>query len=1186
MGMISFAKCKAGEQGFDYFANDAVASLKEEYHLMGVDDADAMKARWSVTGDWSVPEGSRTDSIPPVEQNQEIDTYSLRKIAAGINPATDEAMTQNAKRDLNRKLAGDRGSRLHQAGFDLTFSDSKEMSVRWALTWKMPDQERAQALRDRLDETRREAVRRTLEWGLQNGAFCTRRGAGGKATKASRLEPVKAITTGHFIHRVNREAEPQVHEHVAVANFALRHDGTTGALDSHSIITALPAMNAIYRTIEAELLAEQMGISSTIDPENERNTRQLTGDDEVDAQLLGLADTWSSRSKQIAQAMADYERRNGRKLDPSQPGDAKIIDDIVKTTRRRKSDEHDVSHNLQRWSDDIEAAGIDANAIMDKLFPSDPVHLPELSEDELIDACKAALDRAGRDKLRVTRRDIERHVGEVLQGRAKLADVQRGIAMIFDGRHPEISLVSAGFEKGRELYATQAHVEGERAMYRLAIEGVGNASPISRRTVGDAIADLETRIRQESGNPNASLSAEQKAAVEWSCRNDAIVIAEGSAGAGKSTVSAATVAAHKQAGYHVEGVAIAYGAADIIRHETGIEEATSLSAWISTHQKPGDWLTRKTALLVDEAGMVGSDQMADLFEIQQRMAEVGGELKLILTGDTDQLPPVSAGQPMAALRAAIGAARVEEIRRQKVDWMREASTALADRRPKQALKEYDERGHIEWNEDGEDVTRTSLVEEWISDYRASGSRISERSLVIADTHPDVRALNEQIRAGLKAAGGLSGPEIRLTTIAKGSEPGATAERSFQAGDAIRFGENFVVRQGDEKPVTIRNNDTARILKISGSGLAAQITIELEKSGKRVTARFSDLVDQRRFATKPGDRLHPKIEHAYAGTGYASQGQSVRKSLVYLGTPTALNSGSLYVNFTRHKEDMRVFVDCEGFRKSLRQTEQGLGENRFIALRRVKELLIAKASKAPPSGNLVDGMSQEEIVEFAAGLRDVGEVEEGARPPLTEDERKSQIFVRLGILDESRQRGLGELWQKARKISEDRAKRDADAIADSIVKKAKAYTPDPKVDIDDFIKQIRQDVFVVGKWAKENIDRAELQRLTRLKATEFLQESGKAAEAQDGKLVATEEDKKFIADQVRRSLGLKEEYRDEGWVAARHEGDDVSKPVHGGLKLFQLRLAERQRREEAERLTREEAERRDPPAPGGPGGGMP
>jgi ATP-dependent exoDNAse (exonuclease V) alpha subunit len=80
----------------------------------------------------------------------------------------------------------------------------------------------------------------------------------------------------------------------------------------------------------------------------------------------------------------------------------------------------------------------------------------------------------------------------------------------------------------------------------------------------------------------------------------------------------------------------------------------------------------KDVLVIDEAGMIGSRQLARFVsEAHQSGA------KLVMVGDPEQLQAIGAGAPFRAIAERVGFVELTEIRRQQEDWQREASRAFA-----------------------------------------------------------------------------------------------------------------------------------------------------------------------------------------------------------------------------------------------------------------------------------------------------------------------------------------------------------------------------------------------------------------------------------------------------------------------------------------------------------------------------
>ena len=94
-------------------------------------------------------------------------------------------------------------------------------------------------------------------------------------------------------------------------------------------------------------------------------------------------------------------------------------------------------------------------------------------------------------------------------------------------------------------------------------------------------------------------------------------------------------------------------------------------------------------LVVDEAGMVGTRDLARLLEAAE---ELRG--KLVLVGDDRQLPEIQAGGLFSALADRLGAIELSEVRRQREAWDRDALAALRDGDLDRFARAYHEHGRI------------------------------------------------------------------------------------------------------------------------------------------------------------------------------------------------------------------------------------------------------------------------------------------------------------------------------------------------------------------------------------------------------------------------------------------------------------------------------------------------------------
>ncbi|WP_426233721.1 AAA family ATPase, partial [Pararhizobium sp. DWP3-4] len=238
---------------------------------------------------------------------------------------------------------------------------------------------------------------------------------------------------------------------------------------------------------------------------------------------------------------------------------------------------------------------------------------------------------------------------------------------------------------------------------------------------------------------------EQRAAVVHITGPERIAAVVGFAGAGKSTMLAAARQAWEAQGYQVHGAALSGKAAEGLEQSSGIESRT-LASWEYGWQAGRGELCRNDVFVIDEAGMVGSRQLS---RFVGAVETAGG--KIVLVGDHEQLQAIGAGAPFRAITERIGYAELSDIRRQKVDWQRDASVAFATHKTIEGLAAYQRNGDILISDSREDA-QAAIVNDYIADreQRPDGTRIA-----MAHRRADVRALNARIRRAMQDKGALA-----------------------------------------------------------------------------------------------------------------------------------------------------------------------------------------------------------------------------------------------------------------------------------------------------------------------------------------------------------------------------------------------------------------------------------------------
>jgi conjugative relaxase-like TrwC/TraI family protein len=142
-------------------------------------------------------------------------------------------------------------AREHSAGWDMTFSAPKSVSVLWALS---PEKDRA-----RIEASHRSAVLAGTKH-LEATAAWARRGKGGAIR-----EQTAGLLIAKFDHHTSRDLDPQLHTHAFIFNLAPRQDGSWGAIVSRDLYKAQKQAGAVYRHALARDL-ESLGYTLEREP--------------------------------------------------------------------------------------------------------------------------------------------------------------------------------------------------------------------------------------------------------------------------------------------------------------------------------------------------------------------------------------------------------------------------------------------------------------------------------------------------------------------------------------------------------------------------------------------------------------------------------------------------------------------------------------------------------------------------------------------------------------------------------------------------------------------------------------------------------------------------------------------------------------------------------------------------------
>lgn len=371
------------------------------------------------------------------------------------------------------------------------------------------------------------------------------------------------------------------------------------------------------------------------------------------------------------------------------------------------------------------------------------------------------------------------------------------------------------------------------------------------------------------------LAEEQREAVRHVTGEERCAAVVGLAGAGKSTMLTSAREAWEAQGYRVHGAALAGKAAEGLEESSGIASRT-LASWEYGWANGRGQLGKGDVFVIDEAGMVSSRQLARFIEETDRAGA-----KLVLVGDPQQLQPIQAGAAFRAVTEHIGFAELEEVRRQREGWQREASHDFARLRVSDGLSAYEGHGAIRFAE-----TREAARAKIVAEVMADRDRMPEASqLVLTYRRADVRALNEAIRGERRERGELENERSYRTN---------DGDRVFAIGDRFLFLDN-------NRDLGVKNGMLGTVRAISEGEIVVRLD---EAQGPRQEAQ-----DRGRVVTVPVAE-YDKFDHGYATTIHKSQGATVDRS--YVLASGGMDSHLAYVAMTRHRDDVQLHVGRDDF----------------------------------------------------------------------------------------------------------------------------------------------------------------------------------------------------------------------------------------------------------------------------------
>jgi conjugative relaxase-like TrwC/TraI family protein len=771
----------------------------------------------------------------------EADALSLERLFGhGTDPRDGSPLGRSFDPDNDRAVAG----------FALTFSPPKSVSVMWAVA--------EQATSDQVLAAHEAAVAAAFVFVDDHASF-TRRGHNGVLQVDT-----DGLIAASFVHRTSRAVDPQLHTHLLVANKVCAVDRKWLSIDGRELFETQKAAGMLYKAALRSELSTRLGVEWTSVDEN--GVAEIVGVPRV------LVEQWSARRHELKavgdELIASREVEFGRSLSPNERTECFQI--AAYRTRTPKVDAGTSTAELRsHWLAEAQAWGLGPDRWLAGVTDRPPRSV-DVRAEEVVSAVIARLEKRsatwGRADLieeltcLLTGKDAEevRDRAEVLTDRV-LRDAE---VVSLAGPLPAEAPTSlrrrdgmAAIERhGAVRFSTRATLQREAAILEAAAAGHD-----ARAAVVDA-RDLDRVLA-----PSVLGEDQREAVRELLTGGERVALLVGPAGTGKSRALDTARACWERAGYEPIGLAPSAMAASVLREEAGLRAETLAKFLIEiTRDNSPLRLDGRSVVILDEAGMARTDDLARLLR-----AVGAAKAKLVLVGDPHQLGAVGPGGIFRTLVADHGAHELETVRRFHHAWEAAASLRLRERDPA-ILPAYVRHDRIVGGSREQMIDRAFAA--WL-DAREKGTSL----LLMAGDNATADELSRRCRAELVTRGLVDRDGVRIAT------------------GIASCGDEVVTLQNDRRlrPTHddfVRNGARWRVVGTFPDG---SMRVVSDDTGGAVTLQH--------------EYVREHVALGYTLTIHKAQGKTADRAIALVDEK--MTSAQLYVAMSRGREENRAFVIC-------------------------------------------------------------------------------------------------------------------------------------------------------------------------------------------------------------------------------------------------------------------------------------
>lgn len=778
--------------------------------------------------------------------------------------------------ELSRWVANQRKPKQQTvAGFDLVFTPTKSVSIAWGLG--------DERLRKGIESAHEKAISDALTY-LESNAVYTRRGAGGLRQE----ETKSGLIATKFRHYDSREGDPNLHDHLVVANKVQGKDGRWLSLDGRMLYAHGVAASEMYNSKISEYIHTDLGLEFVGNERKGRTIYELAG---ITPETITA---FSSRRNQVAKTFEELEQKYIQEhgYAPNEKARIKLSQQATLATRPHKAEARSLAELNTHWREQVADKGLDLpvdEALLSHLQSASTQHAAAVIEGQSQALITPDAQHAQRiiERLEQTRStwkrthieaETRRYFRDVTSGSGVdeekfkatvTATVKKSVALndfAQEAHLPDHSLRSDGSSVYRradaELFSSIGIYEAEKSVVTAAT---------SEKIIPAATHDTFDAQRDYLKSQGGLLSCTQEDMARAFVTDERLlVVGIGPAGAGKTISMKVAVDTVHATGQRVFGLAPTAVAASVMKNELDIEASTIASfvggnSQSAAQVKPGDMI------LIDEIGMATTPDLAKILDIAR---DKGASVRGI--GDYRQLSAIGSGGALRLIESKAGAIYLEDVFRFKNQ--DEAAASLALREP--TLVGQDDP--FAWYLQNKRITagnKEGMLHDAFMTYSADIAD-GKKSLMLAGTHEDVKALNV---LGQNAA-------IAHGTVRESATKNVLLEDGTYAyvGDKVLTRKNNYQLKTNQGKDFVKNGDLWKIRAIAEDG-----AILLQHS------------NHRGMVTLPREYASEYVQLGYASTINRAQGSTVDTTHAVVDAST--DRAAAYVALSRGRESNKLYV---------------------------------------------------------------------------------------------------------------------------------------------------------------------------------------------------------------------------------------------------------------------------------------